>query len=461
MHSMKNFVKGLCLRGFLLYLIFTAACAGKEDQVIIHRNAQFTPNHSLIYQVTLGLKEQGDVFIEYYDPAEGNRHFSALYHVDQEESIFLTGLKARTEYHYIIHARIRGNTYKSRTYTFITEELPNGLPVLTLEKNNFTFDGYILLKTFYNPGAFVLVDKNADIVWYHLYDRTTVRAFNFTQDQTILSLVDSSEIEYIGLNGALVRQFSTQSAGIDKIHHDITGNSKGQTVVLTYHENILDLSGVGGQKSDTILGDGIVVFDDIGQKAWEWNIFDHADPLRDDSILYLKSDWSHGNSISFDPEGNYLLSLRNLNQVWKIDHQSGEVLWRFGINGDIKPATPEAIFIHQHDVHINRFGDLMMFDNGLHQRGFSRIISFKMDEDKTLWEPVLNLELDQEHTTFRMGSARFIDDQHLLVSSPKRHMKLSIINTKGDIVWSVKSDKSSYRAIYLEREVLDNKRWFK
>jgi len=429
-----------------------------EDEIII-KDAQLKRGNNLIYQVEIELEDSGEIFIEYYQLQDTFRHYSTLLSGDHV-IINLIGLKPEKNYEYIVHARIKDEKLQSPPLKFRSGELPEGLPELTLRKKSFNFNGFILLKTFFNPGALILIDDQANVVWYHLYDTTTVRAFNYAPDGTILSLVGISKIEIRNFNDELIQELNTNSAGFDKLHHDLIQDEEGNVIGLSYTRKIMDLTSIGGVKSDTVNGDGIVVFNLKGDKIWEWDVFDHMDPLLDDSLMYLKNDWVHANSINFDQDGNFLLSLRNINQIWKVDRTNGQVLWKLGIGGDFLPHSPKRTFIHQHDVHINRFGDLMMFDNGLINRGFSRILSLKLNEKQLRWKSEIDIHLDKEHTTFRMGSARFIDENHILVSSPKRFMQISIMDTNGNILWNVLSNKSSYRAIYLDPEILHHHKWF-
>ena len=441
-------------------VILLHGCSEYSRESITIEKTEFFNNHSLIYQINVKLEKSGDLFIEYSAEEDSNSLYTSLFKNKDHVVFHLTGLKPETNYQYVVHAKIEGNKIKSETGQFQSGPLPSGLPELTLKKSNYLFDGYILLKTFYDPGALLMIDNNADIVWYHIYDETTVRAFNFSPDQKILSMTDSSTIEYLNLFGEIQSHIKTRSQGIDKLHHDILRDSSGLTYGLTYNYKEVDLSSMGGLKNDTILGDGIVAFSPEGKRIWDWDIFEHADPLQDDSINYFKDDWSHANTINLDLDGNILLSLRNLNQIWKIDRKTGDVLWKTGTYADFTSPANELDFIHQHDVHINQYGHLMMFDNGNNDRGFSRILSIEFDESKKQWHPVLNIKLDKDHHTFRMGSARYIDDKHILVSSPKRHMQISIIDEEGKILWNTLSDKSSYRAIYINPEIVKHRKWF-
>ncbi len=441
-------------------VIFLYGCLPDTKDQIVIGPGKLVDNHSLIYQVDVKLKKPGDIFIEYFGAEDSTSLYTPMFGETDHAVFYLIGLKPESEYTYVVHAKIGEDIIQSDKGQFESGALPAGLPDLKLKINNYSFDGYILLKTFFEPGALLMIDNQATVVWYHMYDRTTVRAFNYSPDQKILTLTDSSTIEYLNLFGETEGHINTRSHGINKLHHDILTDSLGLTYGLTYTYKVLDLTSRGGQEKDTVVGDGIVAFSPEGERIWDWNIFDHADPLEDDSINYLKDDWSHANTINLDADGNILLSFRNFNQIWKIDRESGQVIWKTGIHADFTSAVNELDFIHQHDVHINRKGHLMMFDNGMNDRGFSRILSVKFDESAKLWLPVLNIRLDKDHQTFRMGSARYIGDHHILISSPKRQMQISVIDETGKIVWNALSNKSSYRAIYIDPEIVKHKKWF-
>ncbi len=70
----------------------------------------------------------------------------------------------------------------------------------------------------------------------------------------------------------------------------------------------MDLSAVGGSMQDTVKSDGILVLDRQGKKVWGWSVFDALDPLKDPKILAEKKDWMPAFSVSFDRDGNYLMS---------------------------------------------------------------------------------------------------------------------------------------------------------
>ncbi len=109
-----------------------------------------------------------------------------------------------------------------------------------------------------------------------------------------------------------------------------------------------------------------------------WSRFTAADDLEQ-----LPSDFDHMNAMSIDPtDGNYIVSLRNMDAVIKVDYNTGKVIWQVGG----KQATmkvvndPLGTFYGQHYAHVIKNGDLLMFDNGIrHQPAQSRAAEYKLD----------------------------------------------------------------------------------
>jgi hypothetical protein len=90
-------------------------------------------------------------------------------------------------------------------------------------------------------------------------------------------------------------------------------------------------------------------------------MLDVLDPVDRDAAIV---NWTHGNSIDIDPEGNLLVSFRNLNEVTKVDTRTGAVLWRLGGTSkqlSVEGETPP--FAHQHGVRAVGVDDVQLLDN--------------------------------------------------------------------------------------------------
>src|SRR6185437_2746310 len=86
-----------------------------------------------------------------------------------------------------------------------------------------------------------------------------------------------------------------------------------------------------------------------------------------ETIAASKPDVDHMNALSLDPnDDNYVVSLRNLDAVVKIEQASGKVLWQIGgKQATIKVENdPLGGFNGQHDAQIIQNGDLLVFDDG-------------------------------------------------------------------------------------------------
>ena len=168
----------------------------------------------------------------------------------------------------------------------------------------FSFDGYLLFRTQEDPGIQFMMDDSGEIVWYSIADTILSRPFNRGLNDTYISLSKKNIINEISYEGDTL--FSKIS---DKhiFHHDILkfyDNEKSYYVGLTYEYYKYYKNNI-----DSIMGDGIVVYDEKGEKVWTWNIFDHSIP--DEEGFLIRDDWSHANGIDIDFDGNYLISFRN------------------------------------------------------------------------------------------------------------------------------------------------------
>jgi hypothetical protein len=102
-----------------------------------------------------------------------------------------------------------------------------------------------------------------------------------------------------------------------------------------------------------------------GEVLLDWNSREHVDRIND-PILNALGDYAHLNSMQVMKDGNLLASFRHLNQVLKIDRQTGDVIWRLGGRrsdftfGDDPLGGPCA----QHTARELPSGEIQIFDNG-------------------------------------------------------------------------------------------------
>jgi len=86
------------------------------------------------------------------------------------------------------------------------------------------------------------------------------------------------------------------------------------------------------------------VFQEIqnGQVIFEWNSANFPEFLQNTDPIYYQQyatnprvDYFHFNSIAIDPnDSNFIVSARHMNQVYKINRTTGQIMWRFGGSTD-------------------------------------------------------------------------------------------------------------------------------
>jgi arylsulfate sulfotransferase len=367
-----------------------------------------------------------------------------------EHEYMVIGLSQKTKYYFMIEA-IDSEDQVSVVKELETAELPNVLPIFDLVENKGdVFDGYIVMRKSHDPGMEIAINNEGEIVWYNQYKSKLIRPFDIIDGNSIIGLNDFETIRESDFFGNTKFELKYGEKGFDKkLHHEIIKNAQGDIIALTEEYKSYDLSGIGGSKSDTVRGEGILVLDKEGNKKWHWSVFDVTDPTKSKLLPRLKIDWSHANALKIDTDGNYLISFHHFDQIWKIDSNTGNVLWKLGIDGDFE-LDSEAKFYKQHAVHINPLGQLMLFDNGDTSRMTSRAISFELDEVNMKAELQLSVFLPDSLFSFKQGSAYIIEKNKILFCSSIKK-KTVITDFDGNILWQANSDFSYYRAEYISK----------
>src|SRR5215471_17203101 len=119
-----------------------------------------------------------------------------------------------------------------------------------------------------------------------------------------------------------------------------------------------------------------------GETVWEWRSWEHLDPA-EDVITAVQDDrdvWTVANGVSEMPDGNLILSFRDISTVVMINRANGAVYWNLG-------APPLA---GQHAPYLLGNGNVLLFDNGPHRLDhsfpFSRVLEIDPATKKIVWK---------------------------------------------------------------------------
>jgi hypothetical protein len=170
--------------------------------------------------------------------------------------------------------------------------------------------------------------------------------------------------------------------------HEFSITPQDTALLTAYSATRTDLSPIGGP-SDAPVWDGIAQEIDLAtdEVLFEWRSLDHVGvaesyrPPPEDPDEAL--DYFHINSIEVEPDGNFLIDAKGTYAIYKVDRESGEVLWRLGGKKSDFEMGEGTRTVSQHDARRQEDGTITIFDNGappnLHEQ--SRGIVVELDEE--------------------------------------------------------------------------------
>ncbi len=272
--------------------------------------------------------------------------------------------------------------------------IPFDLPLITATQIlSSTAPGDIFVSTFNwqaaTPYSFLLIiDDNGEPVFYR---RSTLnkalRDFS-KQPNGYLTYYDSVDQRYHVLDSSYADVASYAAGnGYSTDSHEFLILPNGNVMLMIYAPVTMDLTAYGGQANATVTELVLQEQDPQHNVVFEWHSSEHI-PVADTSVSLLGPgpiDYIHGNAIEVDTDGNLLVSARHTDEIFKIDRQTGAVMWRMGGKGnqfEFLAGSPR--FYHQHDMRRLPNGNLLLFNNWsaptLAASSFSRALEYEVFE---------------------------------------------------------------------------------
>ncbi len=334
-------------------------------------------------------------------------------------------------------------------------------PVSIFEHEDYDAKGYIIMDGL-NRGQYQIYDRQGRAIWYQLNTGPTIenscKRFNIFEGNSIL-IADCKEIVEMNWQGEVLHEIDLSGLANEVLHHDLM-KLEDEFITLTAKAFNIDTVPPFSTEGDVYVGDGIVVVNEANSLLWHWSVFNHLDPQVDTGHISFPSfwvsifgigakDWTHGNSVFRDEDGNYLLSLKNFSTVFKVNATSGQIMWSLGQRGDI-PMPDGYHFSDQHNFHRNRDGHLMLFDNLGGPEGASRILEFDLNiaADTTvdiIWEYVLN----EEDWSDIGSNVNRLENGNTLIAST-RGQSGTEVSPEGEVLWRMKQSTTLFRGYYLD-----------
>jgi hypothetical protein len=161
----------------------------------------------------------------------------------------------------------------------------------------------------------------------------------------------------------------------------------------------------------------------------------------------MPQDYVHMNSMFIDPRDNNLIcSMRDQDQVIKINRTTGAVMWRLGGYNSDFPLSNDQVFLRQHHATLTDNNQtLLLFDDGQATlRPYSRICEFHLDEANKVVTSFKFFNIPEPFTDYT-GSVQKIGDDYFIGGGPAGYL-LDVNYNTGQKVIEFKSNMANYRA---------------
>lgn len=409
-----------------------------------------------------------DITIEYWKKGGGKHLTASSSAASASHRITLLFLEAETEYSFQVTASTGKAQATTDTYTFTTKELPASLPAYRVTQNDLgdiNLDGYILIAQQTKPGYLVLLNQDGNIVWYYRTDQPVTCANYDSETRTFLCLIGNNaaksytcaEWRIVDLYGNVLLSKPNTELANSYIHHDVCRLRDGNYAMVNFVPGEFDLSAFGGDSKQTVYGDGITIYDAQGNKVWEWNCFSERTPDDDPNVIQVLDrgglvtinridDWLHANAVAEDTDGNLLVSFNFINEIWKINRTTGEVMYRLGKDGNVEmPDDAQTQGIHS--VALEEDNTVICLDNGT-QRQQTRYLSFQIDEASKKATLKKCIAFPKNYCSQFQGSAKRIADNLYLYGASMKQCVL-LTDADGNPLWVCEASHTYFRAQYV------------
>ncbi|MHB8580720.1 MAG: arylsulfotransferase family protein [Ignavibacteriaceae bacterium] len=262
--------------------------------------------------------------------------------------------------------------------------LPSDFPPLIINQSNNPSPGYLFL----SPSPYLAIVDNKGTPVFYRNVQGDIYDFDLQPDGELTYFI--YPVDCYGLDSSLnmERVFIT-TGGFSPDVHELHVLPNGNYYIFGKRLVQVDMSKIvsGGQSNAELIDGALQEFDASGNLIFQWDAIDHYKITDVDSYVDLTQptiDFSHFNSVAWDSDGDLLISARNLDEITKVDPNTGNIIWRLGgKNNQFTFINDNLGFSRQHDIRRFSNGDISIFDNGdFHPvpTPYSSGVEYKLDE---------------------------------------------------------------------------------
>jgi hypothetical protein len=211
--------------------------------------------------------------------------------------------------------------------------------------------------------------------------------------------------------------------------HECQVLENGNKIFIHYYSRKMDMTdSVENGDSIVVTNARVQEIDPHGNIIFDWNGFGHI--FFNEFYFHDRIDWendesvdlAHINSVDKDSDSTYLISMRNVCYIARINKNTGNLMWKMGggsgntlkLNSEVEGEAPECYV--QHDARRLENGNISIFDNGgFGREEYSRYAEYRIDEEAGTATLVKVIRGEPDVYALITGSARHLDNGRILI----------------------------------------------
>ena len=329
--------------------------------------------------------------------------------------------------------------------------VPSDLALFRPEISTNPSEGLLFIATW---NSYMIVRNDGSPYFYR---QSNSHVWDFTvHSDSIISVMDGATAKTIGNDFELQQKYKCQH-GYTTNPHEFQVLPNGHVLLIAEDRQKVDMSKIvpGGKPNATVVGSHVQELDANKNVVFEWRCWDHyniADALHEN----LKSNLIHAvhmNSVDIDYDGHIIVSSRRLDEVTKINRNTGEMIWRLGGNNNqFEFVNDPEPFTYQHDARPvpDKPNHYTIMDNGnFHEPKYSRAVEYKVDTTAMTAEKVWEYRHSPDRFAHWMGSVQRLPNGNTLIGWASNNLpKATEVTPDGEIVYegNYTTPETSYRS---------------
>ena len=423
---------------------FKVIYTDERNTIILKPDVYFTFGEIVMVKILKGLKTLNSKLLSPYE-----FHFTITKTKINYKNKILSELEPKE-----LEQNYKYNT-SNISPVFRSDSIPQDFPDITVLRKYNNAPGYIFLSNLvFGPGQgspyLMVLDNNGNPV---IYKKMNSACFDFkVQLDSIFTYSNGDKYFSTTPNLNVLDSFSCGN-GYPTDVHELLLLPNNHAYLFGFDPQEINMSQIvpGGDTSAIVWGLILQEIDENKNVIFEWRSWDHFQ-ITDATHINLLAhtiDYVHGNAIDLDADGNVLISSRHMDEITKIDRQTGDIIWRFGgKNNEFTFINDPIRFSYQHNIRLLSNGNYTLFDNGnYHDPSFSRAVEYKLDQINKTAALVWQYRNSPDYYGFAMGNAQRLPNGNTIIGWGATNPTLTEVRSDGvkTLEMTLENNVFSYR----------------